>query len=161
MNRKFATNESFRNKKVYLAGAISGLTYKDGQDWRTYVTNDLAQSGIDGFSPLRAKDYLSNHGELTGSFDEFPMSTARGIMTRDHYDCMSADVILVNLKDAQKVSIGTVMEVAWAHAYRKPLVMVMESGNIHEHPMIDEAVGFRVDNLDAALHIIKAILLPR
>lgn len=149
------------NRKVYLAGAISGLSYADGQDWRTYATEKLAESGIDGFSPLRAKDYLAAHGLLTGSYEQFPLSTAAGIMTRDHYDCMTADVILMNLLNTQKVSIGTVMEAAWAFAYRKPLVMIMEPGNLHEHPMLDQAIGFRVDNLDNGLSIVKAILLPK
>jgi hypothetical protein len=35
-------------------------------------------------------------------------------MTRDRFDATRCDVLLVNLLGAERVSIGTMMEVAWA-----------------------------------------------
>jgi hypothetical protein len=59
------------------------------------------------------------------------------------------------------LSIGTIMELGWADAYRKPVVVAMEAeGNLHEHPMVREAIGYRLPTLDAALAVTKAILLP-
>jgi hypothetical protein len=41
------------------------------------------------------------------------------------------------------------------------LVCVMEKeGNPHDHPMITEAIGFRVETLDEALHVTEKVLLP-
>lgn len=148
--------------KVYLAGPISGLTYDHAQDWREEATLLLACCGIQGYSPLRAKEFLRAEGEL-GSEDRRVevMATDRGIMTRDHYDCMTSDVILCNLLGASRVSVGTVMEIAWAFAYRKPLVVVMEpSGNLHDHPMIREAIGYHVSDLGEAVAVVRAILQP-
>lgn len=148
--------------KVYLAGPITGLDYKGATDWREEAIAKL--SPIMGMSPMRGKDYLRNHPSMPHKSDELAaighvLSTSRGIMTRDRYDCTNCDVLLVNFLGAQRVSIGTVMEVAWADANRIPIVCVMEPGNIHEHGMVDEAIGFRVASLDEAIRITRIILL--
>lgn len=146
-------------KKVYLAGPIGGLNYDEACHWRNRATVILADSNIRAYSPLRYKEFLRNHGTLTTQpYTEHPLATRRGILTRDHWDCMTADLILVYLKGAPAVSMGTVMEIAFGHAYRKPIVAVMEQGNVHEHAMVSEAIDFRVDTLDEALHIVVSIL---
>ncbi|WP_210161624.1 nucleoside 2-deoxyribosyltransferase [Rhodopseudomonas sp. B29] len=148
---------------VYLAGPITGLTYDGAEDWRQAAKLDLAAAGIKALSPLRAKDYLRNlPGRISGTGEEYAhlgvLSTPRGVMTRDRFDATRCDCLLVNLLGAERVSIGTVMEIAFADACRTPIVCAMEpSGNPHEHMMIAEAVGFRVTSLTEALHIVKAI----
>jgi hypothetical protein len=146
--------------KVYLAGPISGLTYDGAQQWREYAKGILAPE-IHAYTPLRAKQYLRTEGVLQQSYDVHPLSTDRGINTRDHFDCMTSDLILCYLLGATERSTGTIMEVAWSFAYKKPLVVVMEKeGNCHDHPMLREAIGYRTEDLDQALNIVRAILLP-
>ena len=148
---------------VYLAGPITGLTYDGAEDWRQFAKDILRDVGIKALSPLRAKDYLRQvGGPLSGTGEEYAhlgvLSTPRGVTTRDRYDATRCDVLLVNLLGADRVSIGTVMEIAWADAKRTPIVVAREEkGNIHEHMMINEAVGFRVTTLEQALDIVKAI----
>lgn len=153
--------------KVYLAGAISGLNYDQSEDWRIKAKASLKELGIAGYSPLRRKDFLKTREVLgasdviEGFYDVHPLSTARGIMTRDHFDVKSSDALLVNLLGAERVSIGTVMEIAFAYAYRIPVVVIVEEDNIHwQHPFIQEACGYRVNNLEDGVDIIASILLP-
>lgn len=148
---------------VYLAGPITGLSFDGASDWRDYAKADLARSDIHGLSPLRAKEYLRQvNGPLTGTGEEYAhlgvLSLPRGVTTRDRYDATRCDALLVNLLGADRVSIGTVMEIAWADQCRTPIVVAIEpQGNPHEHMMIAECIGFRVPTLDEALHVIKAI----
>jgi nucleoside 2-deoxyribosyltransferase len=146
--------------KVYLAGPISGLTFKEGQDWREQAKVSLAATGIQAYSPLRAKQYLSDRGELSGSYDEYPLSTSKGITTRDRWDVMTSDAVLFYLKGAKAVSIGTCIEFGWADAFRKPIIVVMDKGELHEHPMIREVAGYFVSSLDDAVILLNKILLP-
>jgi nucleoside 2-deoxyribosyltransferase len=164
--------------KVYLAGPITGLTFEDADDWRQYARERLSApvqhenvllqqhaspSGIVGYSPLRAKDYLLERGVLSGHPDAYTdqvLSSAKGILTRDHWDVSTCDMMLVNFLGATSVSIGTVMEIAYASAYRKPVVVAMESDNVHVHAMLTESVGWIVDDLDYACDLVRAILLP-
>lgn len=148
--------------KVYLAGPITGLTYEQGQDWRTVAQALLAKEGLLGYSPLRAKEYLSGVGELKGAYDIHPLSTAKGIVARDRNDVLTADAVLFNLLGAKQISIGTMIEFGWADAFRKPTVVVAEkAGNIHDHPITDQLTGFRVETLSEAVQLLSRVLLPR
>lgn len=145
---------------MYLAGPISGLTFGASTDWRIEVQRQLAESGLTGYSPLRAKDYLTSEGVLEGSYEQHPLSSAKGILTRDRWDVQTADLVLVNLIGAERISIGTVMEIAYADSIRTPVVLAMEPGNAHGHPMLEQASGFIVNTLEEAVALTKAILLP-
>ena len=142
---------------VYLAGPITGCDYKGATNWRLYAKQKLAEAGIIGVDPMRAKDYLAHEACLGNNYST-PLSCPRGIMTRDHWDCLRCDLILVNFNDAVKISIGTVMEIAWAWDHNIPVICVMQEGNPHDHAMITEAIGFRAYDLDEGLLIAKAIL---
>ena len=148
---------------VYLAGPIAGLNYAGAVNWRAAAIADLAAVGIKGLSPMRAKEYLRDVREFSADCQSEGivniLSTPRSVMTRDRFDATRCDMMLVNFLGAQRVSIGTCMEVAWADLKRIPIVCVMEAGNVHEHAMIDQALGWRVDSLVEALHLIKATLL--
>lgn len=145
---------------VYLAGPIMGLDYAGAVDWRVQATAWLAPFGIKALSPMRGKDYLSDVKSFAGVGDNIgPFSTNRGIMTRDRFDATRCDVMLVNMVGAPKASIGTAMEIAWADYCRTPVVLVMEpKGNPHEHAMLLEAVGFRVETLHEAIEVVRGIL---
>lgn len=146
---------------VYLAGPITGTTYGECTDWREIAYQVFKSAGIEAYSPMRAKDYLLQETSVADSYEDTIMSSQRGIYARDFYDCRSKDALFVNLIGATRVSIGTVMEIAWAAAYQKPIVLVIENeNNIHEHSMIREACPLRVDNLNEGVDVMKALLLP-
>lgn len=158
---------------VYLAGPITGLSYEGCTDWRQQAMDHLSQFGIQGLSPLRSKDYLLNETSISDNYNNgirdneklsslaSIMSSQRGIYARDRFDCFRADAVLVNMLGAKKVSIGTVMEIAWAAGKNTPVVLIMEKeGNIHEHSMLREACPFRVETLEDALFVVTALLAP-
>jgi nucleoside 2-deoxyribosyltransferase len=149
-------------KTVYLAGPITGLTYDDGQDWRLQAIEWLQAYGIAGRSPLRCKEFLKSIGTITDHRTleiANPLSMDAGIITRDRNDVMTCDAVLMNLSGAKGVSIGTMIEVGWADAFRKPLIVVMEnSGSCHEHAMVRCAAGYRVTDLKAGLAICATVL---
>jgi nucleoside 2-deoxyribosyltransferase len=150
-----------RDFLVYLAGPIAGLTYSDGQGWREYAAANLPQE-IRVISPLRAKDVrLARAGIITDSYEDNPLTSQRGITVRDRNDCLRSDLILINLLGAKTVSIGTCIEFGWADSKRTPIVLVMEpDSNLHDHPMIRDIASYRVPDLDAALKIVEAVLMP-
>ena len=145
--------------KVYLAGPITGCTYEGATDWRDDFIKMMPEN-ILGMSPMRGKSHLASSESIAKELPENVLSNSRAIMTRDHFDCLNCDVILVNFSDSTKVSIGTVMEIAWAYAYRKPVVAIMGSDGIHDHPMVNEAIGYKVESLEQAAMVVKSILLP-
>lgn len=152
-------------KSVYLAGPITGCSFGECTDWRDYVRRELAAVGIDGLSPMRAKEYLAALTSISGHGKEYAhmgvLSTPRAVMTRDRFDTQRCDVVFMNLLGAKAVSIGTMIELGWADSVRTPIVCAIEpSGNPHEHMMVNEGIGFRVASVEEGLYILKSILLP-
>lgn len=149
---------------VYLAGPIGGLTYDGCNEWREKVSAEIAP-WITAFNPLRGKQYLRDEGPLKDSYLQHMMSTRKAINTRDHLDCLTCDVIFANLLGCtrpEQVSKGTVMEIAWGFAYRRPVILVMEeAGNVHEHAMVVESASFVVPTLESGIDVLRHILLPQ
>lgn len=146
---------------LYLAGPITGTSYGECTDWRQYVQDNLPDE-IFGMSPLRAKRYLSKETDIADHYqnDLSVLSTQRGIFARDTWDATRCDGVFVNLLEATRISIGTVMEIAWAWHARNPIILVMDENNIHDHSMIREACPFQVRTLDEGIDIAKALFLP-
>ena len=146
-------------KTVYLAGPITGLNYKGAVDWRQHAITDLKKAGIKGLSPMRGKDYLLDAGTLTATgYDDKVLSSAKGITTRDRFDCQRCDVMLLNLLGATRVSIGSMIEIGWADSVGTPIVLAIEEGNPHIHAMVNHICGFVVPSLEEALTTVKIIL---
>ena len=104
---------------------------------------------------------MKNVVSIDDCYEGEDLGTAHAILTRDHLDCQNCDAIFVNLLGASTVSIGTVMEIAWGFAYRKPVVIAMEKeGNVHQHCMLNQSTPFISDTLDHAIHLLVTILTP-
>lgn len=151
---------------VYLAGPIANCTVGEAVDWRTHAFERLRYGyDLDVRDPMRAKtEGFRKYGKIGSNFNEYSKEgtffTSKAIMTRDFNDVKQADALLVNLLGAKTASLGTVMELAWAFALQKPCVVcIEESGNPHDnHPMIHEAMGFRVTTLEEGIHSVAVIL---
>lgn len=147
------------NYIAYLAGPITGCSYNGATDWRDIARERLATVGIQGMSPMRGKDYLLQETRIGDAYEESVLSCQRGIMSRDFNDCKRADVLIVNFLGAERASLGTAMEVAWAYQNHTPVIAVMEPrGNIHDHAMIREAINFRVASLEEAYAVADTLL---
>lgn len=146
------------NKLVYLAGPIVNCTYDDCTSWREYSVRELATYGITGLSPMMAKEFLKEHQKLTDRISSHVLASDSGIVARDMWDVRRSDAILFNLFEAQKVSIGTMIEYGWASAFNKPIVTIIEKkGNVHEHLMVRRLSGFRVETLEEGLAVVRAL----
>ena len=146
-------------KTVYLAGPISGQQYVGATDWREACTERLTRLGLNVLSPMRGKADLQSSEPIEGAYPDHPFAGERAIITRDRFDVMSCDVLLMNLLPmGNRVSIGTFIELGWADANRKPVVMVRTPTCKSHHPMVDQLVGFDVQSLEDAIHTIAILL---
>lgn len=147
---------------VYLAGPITGMTYDAATQWREDVALNLP-TGMRGISPMRGKEYLKTlvPDNLPSVLKDgtLPMSGARAIFSRDTFDIRRSDVVLANLRGADRVSVGTVFELGYAHALGKTVIVVMEAaGNPHDHPFVREAATFVVGTTDEALALMRSLV---
>jgi len=146
--------------KVYLAGPVTGESFDGATTWRDRVS-ELIEPEMVGYSPLRTFDHLLQETKLEDTYDHNILSTQRGIFARCTQDVDLSNALFVNLLGANRVSIGTVMELSWAWDRRIPTILVMENeGNVHEHAMIREACPWRADNIEDGVDLLRRIMLP-
>lgn len=125
--------------KIYLAGSISGQSSGDVVKYFEDTKELLAGWGYEVFHPMTAKGYLRTEIKFKASGYDFPPSTNHAIIERDRWMVTTADIIYCNLIMAKGVSIGSMMELAWAHQLGKHSIVSMQSDNIHRHAFVLEA----------------------
>lgn len=150
-------------KTVYLYGPISGLSYDGAEDWRAWMRGQLAPHGIDAVSPLRGKAYLANLAQLSGHGREYldlgVLSTPAAVVARDKFDVLRADMLVGNFLGADRVSLGSMFEQAWAHLHHKPIAVAAPAhGGPHDHMFFNNTIDFRVDTLEQLRDVVLAVL---
>lgn len=146
-------------------------------DYNYIVKNPLRDKGLDKF-----------RGKIKNAYDGAgPLRTEQAIFYRDFNDVYTCDLVLANFEetaiksvtasvkipgpaigageniktksvDIQLASIGTVMELSWAWAFRKPVGLVLPKKNVHDHTFIKRTATVIVETLEEALEVIPEIL---
>jgi len=140
--------------QVYLAGSISNLLPGQALGWRSAVTERLLAAGFVVADPLRGAEHNPRRKIRPDTYDT-PVLGDKAIVRRDMLDVLTSDIILANLLKAKTVSIGTMFELAWAVAFNKLAVIVLDSKNLHLHPFTRES-GVIFRDLDEAVEFVIA-----
>lgn len=144
-------------KTVYLAGPIAGRTYDEANAWRSEATRWLANHGIRGISPLRCEPLRGQrYGELGHEDPRF--GTGRAIASKNLMDVQMCDMTLAYLPQIYGVSLGTLMELAWAHAFRRPTILVTDDISLSSHPVVQANASWLVETLQAGLEVAIGVL---
>ena len=144
---------------VYLAGPILGCDVAEANDWREKFRQRLAASMISGISPLRCEPPPDER--YAASYSDPKFGTARAIAAKNRFDVQAATMVLAYLPKAlndRRPSYGTIVEIAWAHAAGKPVLVVTDDPAIRDHPLINACAGWLLETLDEAHEVIAEIL---
>jgi nucleoside 2-deoxyribosyltransferase len=119
---------------VYLAGGISGLSYKEATDWRNEATDLLCQWGHTVLDPMRDKEMLANEETLSFNYGERNERVSPyAIFNRDVADVNKSDVVFARLDTAK--SVGTPWEIGYAYAKQKKIILVVTE-ELLSHPFV-------------------------
>lgn len=141
--------------RIYLAGPMDGLAYADAMNWRATLSVWLRPYDIQALSPMRDQQVPAD-GVVRDVGECFYGSPA--VFTeRDLLDIRRSDLVLVNLNDQVKPSIGTAVEIGYAYALQKPIVLVAEEGT-DIHPMVEYMTPLRVDTLSDGFSMVLHLL---
>lgn len=132
---------------VYLSGPMGGCKFKEMSEWRQYTTTKLDSPTLKCISPTRsfAEDFI-------------PKESDKWINRRDYNDCVRSQAVLVNFLGMKHLSIGTIMEIAWAYQKQIPIVCVCEADGPQHHPMLKDSITHEVSTLDEGIAAIKELL---
>lgn len=144
--------------RVYLAGPMSGRAFEEVHAWHVLATTKLTEMGWEVLSPMRGKLVLRGTVIQSGGYTD-PLFTDAGITARDRWDVSRCDVLLVNLLWEDTISIGTMIELGWADALRKPIVLIASPAGVYaNHALVKEIASFTVPDLDGALQVMEDLL---
>lgn len=144
-------------RRLYLAGPITGISYKEVMEKRNNLKKDLEPEYF-VVDPMRGKESLAEDLSLSSNYSGLHMDPLLGghsIFRRDYTDLLSCDVVLGDFRGSKKISIGSVMELAWAYQKGIYVITVMEPGNMHEYAFMDEVAGVSYFFMQEALHYLK------
>lgn len=144
--------------KVYLAGPMSGRTFEEVHAWHVFAATALMEMGWEVLSPMRGKLALRGTTIQSGGYTD-PLFTDSGITARDQWDVFRCDVLLVNLLWEDTISIGTMIELGWADAMRKPIVVIASPDGVYtNHAIIGKIAAFIVPDVAEALEVMEGLL---
>jgi len=141
---------------VYLAGPITGQSYAQAVYWRTTAAETLA--GVaDCLSPMRGKYHLRDETTIKMFYEDYKANPS-AILFQDRFDVNRADVIFANCQGAAQVSIGTILEIGWATAQNKPVILVLdEEDKWHDHKMLTESCWVFRDFTEAVIALQQLV----
>jgi nucleoside 2-deoxyribosyltransferase len=147
-----------KDYKIYLSGPMTGLRSEEANSWREYIRISMPPN-IQCLSPLRGQVDIGANEVIKSDYCNSLFCNQRAITSRDRNDVIQCDLAIVNFLGAKRVSIGSVIEMGWLDILRKPIVLVMEeSGNYHDHPIVKDMSHFIVKDLDEAVLVVRSIL---
>lgn len=145
-------------KYVYLAGPILGCNEEEANDWRRDFCDHL-QEGVVGISPLRCEPL---HGErYTMEYKDPRFGVPRAIAAKNMHDVQNCDIVLAFLPTpppGRHQSFGTLIEMAWARAFGKQVILVTDDPEIRNHAVVDSCCNWVLDTLYEAADVCNGIL---
>lgn len=145
--------------KIYLAGPISGKSFDEVVSLYRDKSYLLGSFGYEILCPMTGKAYLRNELEFKAAGDGHPVSTNHAIFERDRWMVSQSDIVYADLSNSgERVSIGTMMELAWASQLGKHTVSVIPSNNIHNHAFVLDASDIVFQTTKEAIVYLKELI---
>ena len=145
---------------VYMAHPITGLSYDEVMAYFDDLESWLRSYGYAVLNPMGGKTHLRTEKNLDAHGYQNPVSTNHAIIERDRWMVVQqADIVLIDLTGASSVSIGCMMELAWAHDRGKHTLVVMETDNIHRHAFVLEAADVLFNTAQDARYYLAELAL--
>jgi hypothetical protein len=108
--------------KIYAGGSIGGHSYEIAMGWRERMQNYMGDD-VTIINPLRDSPRMESQ-TIVPMADSCHLTNPHSLLQRCLWDVQQCDVMLGNLAYARHPSQGTCSEMAWAYAFRKPIVYI-------------------------------------
>jgi|TARA_B110000263_G_C14993815_1_gene367209 nucleoside 2-deoxyribosyltransferase len=134
-------------KFVYLAGPIEGCDLNEITYWRKLCHQGFSDFII-GVNPFRAE------------MDADTKESRKRIVMKNYMDTKNCDLIFAYLPkeiNERRPSYGTTFEIAWGYSMQKPVVIVSNDKQVHNHPLMDMS-GALFWNLEEAIDYVNILL---
>lgn len=141
------------SKTIYTAGPISGHNGNDVLDYFQGTKKKLEEAGFKVLQPMQGKEAMRTEIEFRAEgYKDIKITSNHAIYTRDQWMVRQSDIIYVNLMNSgERVSIGSMMEMAWASILGKYVIASIPKENVHRHAFVLEAASVVFDSHEEAM----------
>lgn len=137
--------------KIYLSGAMSGLSLNEQLKWRNKVINAIKSGDYD---LVKSPTFFSPPEYYT--FEDENYKSEREIFEYDLYQLRNSDLVIVNFNSPN--SIGTAMELVLAKELHIPVIGLNKNNEVL-HPWLIECVTRMCDNMTELVnHVVNFYL---
>jgi nucleoside 2-deoxyribosyltransferase len=148
--------------KVYVAGPITGQTGENVVNAIAEKVAILTDYGYLTYHPMAGKLSFRTEAEFKSGGYDHPIANNHSIFERDRWMVSQVDVVLVDLSNSgDRISIGTMMELAWASMLGKHTVTILPPGNVHNHAFVIEASDIIFTDIETAYGYLAELNLSR
>ena len=102
--------------------------------------------------------YLEHRG--VDAYDDPRFGTPKAISAKNWFDSARCDMVLAYLPkeiNDRRPSYGTVIEIGWAIAMRKPTIIVTDDAAVRDHPLIAANIPWVFPDFEPALETIAGL----
>ena len=144
--------------KVYLIGAISGCTFEEAMEWR-FEVRDRMEHMFQVLVPCEmTPQSMGGHDRYTYTLDGVSgHMTDRLVTAKDRYLVKNSDLVIANFSyDANRVSLASMIELGWADAWEKPILMVIKEDSLHYHSFTKSLNNcIHVADMESAIEVME------
>ena len=144
--------------KIYLSRPMAGRGFAEVDEWYTREVNFCRGLGLDVFHPWLSEEELGPDKRFVATGHDHasaPTATTNAIVGRDRWMATNVDLLLTDLTEAQTVSIGCMMELAWAYDHGAHTIVVMKDKSVHRHAFVTGAAHVIYPDLQGAKHYLS------
>ena len=150
-------------KYVYLGGPIAGHTSESAKWWREDLQNHFKSTNIRMISPLRCEPEIGEgevyDAEGIAAKDCICFGSDKAIHAKNMLDVKSCDLMIACMfaEQIKSISLGTMLEIGWASALGKPIILITDDDRLKKHPVVKESVNWIVPTLEDAQLIVYGL----
>lgn len=128
---------------VYFCRPFGGLTPEEIKERSAPILRILENCGLEIYDPMSTEEIESlEPNSLLASKSLSIMRDGSGrnpqsMFWKDYVDVNQADMLVADLREAKKISIGCVSEIAWAYHADKIVIILMNEDDCHNHFFMD------------------------
>jgi len=144
--------------RVYLAGPITGKGFAEVSGHFAGLKSRLERCGYQVLHPMLGKDHLRTETTFRPEGYTHPVTQDHAIFERDQWMVTKqVDIVLADLSQATRVSIGTCYELAWASLAGVHTVVVLPDDNPHRHCFVTESADIIFEALGDAVMYLESL----
>jgi nucleoside 2-deoxyribosyltransferase len=140
---------------IYLAGIIDGKNIEKCKEWRTQIINHYTNwkntnqnyGDVCFLNPINGENQISEDGLSS----HIP---SRAILDKDYNAIKKCDLFIVNMNvfGVNRPPIGTIMEIAFAYEFKKPIIMITQDEIYKKHPFVSNMISWYFNSVDDLLN---------